>query len=139
METCMKSRSQSTNKRIYIIHIVFILIVMASAYLVRTPSVALSKMDSATKEAYSDNSHQPYFIDMDSYYHVRLVDEYMATGHFGNSTSEEGKAWDTMSYYPKGLKRRGGSGSRSPHIQDMKPEPAGSNCQCFRKSRLSIM
>lgn len=98
----MKSRSLSSDKFALLIHILCILIVMASAYLVRTPSCALSNIDPSIRDAYLDESGQPYLTDMDSYYHVRIVDEYIKYGHQGNAVDEDGKPWDLMSYYPKG-------------------------------------
>ena len=44
----------------------------------------------------------PYLTDMDSYYHVRLVDNYLEKGSLGDSVNEDGDPWDTRSFYPEG-------------------------------------
>ena len=85
-----------------VINIIFSLIVMASALFVRTPSAYLVNLSDEEKDIYTDEASLPYFTDMDSYYHVRLVDTKRSTGMIGDIYTPEGEPWDMHSYYPEG-------------------------------------
>ena len=89
-----KSGSGDARKK-FIIHIAGILIVIASAFIVRTPSAVMTDLESGIREMYMDENGLPYFTDMDSYYHARLVDDYMKNGYLGDAVSDDGKPWDT--------------------------------------------
>ena len=84
------------------LHIICILTVMAAAVLVRIPSSWLADETEKVREGYTSESGIPYLTDMDSYYHVRLVRNYLDHGSLGNTVSEDGKPWDSRSYYPEG-------------------------------------
>ena len=76
--------------------------VMAAAVLVRSAPASFKGDSEAIVEAYTDESGIPYLTDMDSYYHVRLVDTYLESSSIADTYLEDGSAWDTHSYYPEG-------------------------------------
>ena len=78
------------------------LAVMAAAFLVRTGSAAMAGSPEETRAAFTDEDGVPYLTDMDSYYHVRLVDQFLKNGRLGDGVSEDGRAWDLHSFYPEG-------------------------------------
>ena len=75
---------------------------MAAAVFVRTAPAAVSGEKAAVRDAYMREDGLPYLTDMDSYYHVRLVDNYLNKGTLGDSVNEDGAPWDTRSFYPEG-------------------------------------
>ena len=85
-----------------VLHLLCVLAVMAAAVLVRTPPLAMHGETKEAKEAFTDESGLPYLTDLDSYYHVRLVDNYMKNGTLGDSVLEDGTAWDFLRNYPEG-------------------------------------
>ena len=86
-----------------LLHLICILAVMAAAVYVRTPSGSFSGMTPEIRDAYmDDDTGVPYLTDMDSYYHVRLVDNYLDRGILGDTVLEDGSVWDFHRYYPEG-------------------------------------
>ena len=85
-----------------LIHILCALAVMAAAVLVRMPSEMFQGVSENSKAAYTADSGTPYLTDMDSYYHVRLVRNYLENGKLGNTTLEDGTDWDSLRYAPEG-------------------------------------
>lgn len=102
----MKTEKSQAGKRIrakgLLIHLVCILAVMITAVLVRTPPAAFSGDPESVREAYTAENGVPYLTDLDSYYHVRLVDNYLNNGTLGDSFFEDGTPRDSRSYYPEG-------------------------------------
>ena len=78
------------------------LAVMAAAFLVRTGPTAMAGDADSVREAYTDEDGIPYLTDMDSYYHVRLVEQYLENGRLGDAVLEDGRVWDMHSFYPEG-------------------------------------
>ena len=78
------------------------LAVMAAAFLVRTGSAAFRGVSDEARAAYTDEDGVPYLTDLDSYYHVRLVDGFLENGRLGDVVREDGKPWDMHSFYPAG-------------------------------------
>lgn len=85
-----------------ILYLLFAAAVMAAAVFVRTAPAAVSGEKAAVRDAYMREDGLPYLTDMDSYYHVRLVDNYLNKGTLGDSVNEDGAPWDTRSFYPEG-------------------------------------
>ncbi len=75
---------------------------MAAAVFVRTAPAAVSGESADIRKAYMRDDGLPYLTDMDSYYHVRLVDNFLDKGTLGDSVNEDGVPWDTRSFYPEG-------------------------------------
>ena len=84
------------------LHVLCAALVMAAAVFVRIPAATLLEASDAQKEIYFTDSGVPYLTDLDSYYHVRLVDNQMQNGFLGDSRSETGEAWDSLRFYPEG-------------------------------------
>ena len=59
-------------------------------------------MTEEERSAYTDEQGRYYLTDQDSYYHVRIVDNHLATGQIGDSRTEDGIPRDTRSFYPEG-------------------------------------
>ena len=82
--------------------IVCAILVMLAAVLVRLPAVRLPGVPETAKQAWTKDSGQLYLNDYDSYYHVRITDQYLDHGTLGDSIGPEGEPWDTISFYPEG-------------------------------------
>lgn len=89
-------------RKTLLVNIACVLAVMALAVLVRFPSALLLGLSPDEQAAYTTEQGVPYLIDMDSYYHVRIVDNDLDHGSMGTSFREDGTSWDTQSFYPEG-------------------------------------
>ena len=79
-----------------------VLLVLLVPILVRSSTAAFPNMTEEERSAYTDEQGRYYLTDLDSYYHVRIVDNHIATGRIGDSTAEDGSSLDTRSFYPEG-------------------------------------
>lgn len=79
-----------------------ILILLAVPVLVRIPTAVFPGMTAEERAVYADENGDWYLTDMDSYYHVRAVDNHLANGHPGNTRLEDGTAWDSLRFWPEG-------------------------------------
>ena len=77
-------------------------LVMALAVLVRMPAAWLPGVPAEIRSDFTDDAGLVYFMEMDSYYHTRLTDNYIKYGTMADSISEEGKPWDSRRHYPGG-------------------------------------
>ena len=96
------NNNQKSGSKKYVktaIHIVLVVFVMILAVWVRARGTG--ETDQSARESYTDDDGVPYFTDMDSYYHVRLVDNYLNGTGLGDS-EKDGKAWDSIRFYPEG-------------------------------------
>ncbi|WP_069592956.1 STT3 domain-containing protein [Methanosphaera sp. WGK6] len=81
--------------------LIAILLVLA-VFAVRAETVNLGGIsDSSQKALYQDDSGMPYFTEIDSYYNYRLTENYLETGHLGDSVIN-GTDWDSLSTSPNG-------------------------------------
>ncbi|WP_455646191.1 STT3 domain-containing protein [Methanosphaera sp.] len=81
--------------------LIAILLVLA-VFAVRAETVNLGGIsDSSQKALYQDDSGMPYFTEIDSYYNYRLTENYLETGHLGDSVVN-GTDWDSLSTSPNG-------------------------------------
>lgn len=78
------------------------LAVMAAAFLVRTGPAAMAGSTEEVRAAFTDDDGVPYLTDMDSYYHVRLVEQFLKNGRLGDAVLDDGRLWDLHSMYPEG-------------------------------------
>ena len=76
--------------------------VMAAAFLVRTGPAAMAGSAAEVREAFTDADGVPYLTDLDSYYHVRLVSQFLKNGRLGDVVLDDGRPWDMHSFYPAG-------------------------------------
>ena len=83
-----------------VIAILLVLVVFA----VRAETINLGGIsDPEMKALYQDESGMPYFTELDSYYNYRLTQNYLKTGHLGD-TQINGSDWDSLSTSPNGRK-----------------------------------
>ena len=85
-----------------LIRILCALLVIAAAVIVRVPAVSLESISPEAQSAYLSEEGLPFLSEMDSYYHVRITDNYLDHAALGDAASAEGTDWDTQRYYPEG-------------------------------------
>ena len=77
-------------------------LVVLLAVLVRSPAAYLAGTSHELREEFMNETGQIYMMEMDSYYHTRITDNFLEKGSLENSVSEKGEPWDSVSYYPEG-------------------------------------
>ncbi|AMK14623.1 STT3 domain-containing protein [Methanobrevibacter olleyae] len=83
-------------KSVVIIAILFVLV-----FALRAQSADINGVPNQLKANYMDADGLPYFSEMDSYFNLRMTQDYMDHGYFGD-TLVNGSGWDMHSYYPSG-------------------------------------
>ena len=63
--------------------VVIILILLAVVFALKAPAADLNVLSDDYKAEYIDSSGLPYFSEMDSYYNLRLTENYVGSGIFG--------------------------------------------------------
>ena len=81
--------------------IIIILILLAVVFALKAPAADLHFFDDESKGQYVDSSGLPYFSEMDSYYNLRLTENYVDSGIFGDEVIN-GSDWDMHRYAPDG-------------------------------------
>lgn len=81
--------------------IILILIVLGVAFFLRTQSANLAAVSDEYIDYFQDPDGLPYFTEMDSYYNLRLTENFINTGTLGDSVVN-GSQWDSLSYAPPG-------------------------------------
>lgn len=81
--------------------LIIILILFSLVFFLRADAVNLSGIPADLKSSYLDSNGQPYFSEMDSYYNLRLTQDYLDHGYLGD-TIINGTPWDLHSYAPEG-------------------------------------
>ncbi|WP_405304342.1 STT3 domain-containing protein [Methanobrevibacter sp.] len=81
--------------------IIIILILLAFVFALKVPAADLPMLSGDTKDYYTDDSGLPYFSEMDSYYNLRLTENFVDHGHVGDEIIN-GSAWDMHRYAPDG-------------------------------------
>ena len=82
--------------------IVIILILLAVVFALRAPAADLNLLPNEIKGDYVDSSGLPYFSEMDSYYNLRLTENYVNSGHVGDIDYGNGTQMDMHRYAPTG-------------------------------------
>jgi len=82
--------------------IVIILILLAVVFALRAPAADLNLLPNVIKGDYVDSSGLPYFSEMDSYYNLRLTENYVNSGHVGDIDYGNGTQMDMHRYAPDG-------------------------------------
>ena len=82
--------------------IVIILILLAVVFALRAPAADLNLLPNEIKGDYVDSSGLPYFSEMDSYYNLRLTENYVNNGHVGDIDYGNGTQMDMHRYAPTG-------------------------------------
>lgn len=81
--------------------VVILLVLFAIVFALRAQSAGLDGIPNELKADYTDANGLPYFSEMDSYFNLRMTEDYMDHGYFGD-TLVNGSGWDMHSYYPSG-------------------------------------
>ncbi|MEE1117236.1 STT3 domain-containing protein [Methanosphaera sp.] len=82
--------------------IIIALLLVLAVFAVRAETINLGGItDPDMKALYQDESGMPYFTELDSYYNYRLTENYLSTGHLGD-TQVNGTDWDSLSTSPNG-------------------------------------
>ena len=81
--------------------VIIILILLAVVFALRTPAADLNFLDGDMKGDFVDSSGLPYFSEMDSYYNLRLTEDYVDHGFVGD-IQENGHNVDMHRYAPDG-------------------------------------
>lgn len=82
--------------------VIIILILLAVVFALRAPAADLNLLPNDVKGDYVDSSGLPYFSEMDSYYNLRLTENYVDHGYVGD-TITNGTEMDMHRYAPDGL------------------------------------
>lgn len=82
--------------------IIIIAILLAVVFALKVPAADLHLSDDLKAE-YTDSSGLPYFSEMDSYYNLRLTEDYADHGYVGDEMIN-GSEWDMHRYAPTGNK-----------------------------------
>jgi dolichyl-phosphooligosaccharide-protein glycotransferase len=85
------------NKKIIIILILLFLI----AFVIRAEAVTIGGVNSIDKSYYEDQNGLPYFSEIDSYYNLRMTQDFLNHGYLGD-TKLKGDNWDLHSNFPPG-------------------------------------
>ena len=81
--------------------IIIVLVLFTIVFALRAQAVNLDMFPNDVKADYTDANGLPYFSEMDSYFNLRMTENYMDHGYFGD-TLVNGSGWDMHSYYPSG-------------------------------------
>lgn len=82
--------------------IAIIIVLISIAFVFRANAYNISAVPEDQKGIFIDDSGLPYFSEMDSYYNLRLTQNYIDNGHFGDILVNESIPWDNHSYGPPG-------------------------------------
>ena len=81
--------------------VLIILILLAVVFALKMPAADLNIISDQAKGEYVDSSGLPYFSEMDSYYNLRLTENYIDHGFVGD-VQINGSDWDMHRYAPTG-------------------------------------
>lgn len=82
--------------------VIIILILLAVVFALRAPAADLNILPNEIKGDYVDSSGLPYFSEMDSYYNLRLTENYVDHGYVGDIKYDNGTQMDMHRYAPDG-------------------------------------
>ncbi|SDA53658.1 STT3 domain-containing protein [Methanobrevibacter millerae] len=82
--------------------LIIILILLAVVFALRAPAADLNILPNEIKGDYVDSSGLPYFSEMDSYYNLRLTEDYVDHGFVGDENLDDGTQKDLHRYAPDG-------------------------------------
>ena len=83
-------------KTVVIIALLFVIV-----FALRAQSADIGGVPNELKSSYMDANGLPYFSEMDSYFNLRMTQDYMDHGYYGDILVN-GTGWDMHSYYPSG-------------------------------------
>ncbi|WP_296890298.1 STT3 domain-containing protein [uncultured Methanobrevibacter sp.] len=83
--------------------VIIILILLAVVFALRAPAADLNLLPNEIKGSYVDSTGLPYFSEMDSYYNLRLTENYVDHGFVGDiKYDNNGTQMDMHRYAPDG-------------------------------------
>ncbi|WP_407432183.1 STT3 domain-containing protein [Methanobrevibacter sp.] len=82
--------------------VIIILILLAVVFALRAPAADLNLLPNEIKGNYVDSTGLPYFSEMDSYYNLRLTENYVDHGFVGDIKYDNGTQMDMHRYAPDG-------------------------------------
>ena len=82
--------------------VIIILILLAVVFALKMPAADLNIVNDEAKGYYTDSSGLPYFSEMDSYYNLRLTEDYVDHGYVGDEQIN-GSEWDMHRLAPDGM------------------------------------
>ncbi|WP_407416494.1 STT3 domain-containing protein, partial [Methanobrevibacter sp.] len=82
--------------------IIIIAILLAVVFALRAPAADLNILPNEIKGQYVDSYGLPYFSEMDSYYNLRLTENYVDHGYVGDIKYDNGTQMDMHRYAPDG-------------------------------------
>ena len=82
--------------------IIIILILLAVVFALRAPAADLNILPNEIRGDYVDANGLPYFSEMDSYYNLRLTENYVDHGYVGDIRYDNGTQMDMHRYAPTG-------------------------------------
>lgn len=81
---------------------IIVILLMVTLFAIRAETVNIGGIQNESLKAlYEDDNGMPYFTEIDSYYNYRLTENYLETGHLGD-TVVNGTDWDSLSTSPDG-------------------------------------
>ena len=75
---------------------------MAVVFALRAPAADLNILDNNMKSMYVDDTGLPYFSEMDSYYNLRLTENFVDHGYAGDVMYDNGTQMDFHRLAPDG-------------------------------------
>ena len=81
--------------------VIIILILLAAVFALRVPAADLNSLPNDVKGDYVDAQGLPYFSEMDSYYNLRLTENFVDHGYAGDEVVN-GSVMDMHRYAPDG-------------------------------------
>ena len=80
---------------------IIIILLFLVVFSIRAEAASIGGVPDQAKSFYQDQNGLPYFSEMDSYYNLRLTEDYLNHGYLGD-TKINGTDWDLHSSYPPG-------------------------------------
>ncbi len=81
--------------------LIIIILLFLVVFSIRAEAVNIGGVPDQAKSFYQDQNGLPYFSEMDSYYNLRLTQNYLNHGYLGD-TKINGTDWDLHSSFPTG-------------------------------------
>jgi dolichyl-diphosphooligosaccharide--protein glycosyltransferase len=75
--------------------------IFSTGFFIRLGSADLHQYNQTEKQQMLDQNGLPYMYELDSYYNLRLTQNFLKNGHFGDQIKNN-QSWDSLSYSPPG-------------------------------------
>jgi dolichyl-phosphooligosaccharide-protein glycotransferase len=81
--------------------LIIIILLFLVVFSLRAEAINIGGVPDQGKALYQDQNGLPYFSEMDSYYNLRMTQDYLDHGYLGD-TIQNGTEWDLHSSFPSG-------------------------------------